>query len=189
MDRVGPGCHSVPVTPHDDHSQRRQPLFFPVVIATVLLTIVGMVGGYLLAEQRERAADPDPYTSSEAPAPESSFELIGQEECLPQTQTAGRRAGAVGTLRRVLYIKTDKKREVWICQDEQGGFYYHANRGSRATWTENKTALFLHNARPDGYGGYAATASDGNVFSVNSDRLLVTDPNGQVLDEQDAVSE
>ncbi|MFC6569859.1 hypothetical protein [Actinoplanes utahensis] len=165
------------MTPHDDHSQRRQPLFFPVVIATVLLTIVGMVGGYLLAEQRERASEPVPSDSaSDFPSEYPSgppVKLVGKEPCIPETQTAGERAGAVGELRRVLYLKT-KKSEVWICQDQAGSFYYHANRGSRADWVENTTALFLHNAQPDGRGGYTATAVDGKVFSVNSARLRIT---------------
>ena len=48
---------------------------------------------------------------------------------------------------------------VWICRDEAGALYYHANRGGgRATWIEDQTALFLPDVRRDG-DGYVVTAA------------------------------
>ena len=181
MDRVGPGCHPVPVTPHDDHSRQRQPLFFPVVITTVLLTIIGMVGGYLLSERRD--GEPGPRESS---APEL---IATGPPCLEQTQKMGAQFGADGELREVLRVRTVSKTVAWICEDRGGRLFYHANKGGAdAPWVENKTALFLDGVQQDGSGGFTAAASDGNVFTVNYDRLLVTYRDGRV-EAQEVVPE
>ncbi|WP_430782994.1 hypothetical protein [Actinoplanes sp. G11-F43] len=170
------------MTPHDDHSQQRQPLFYPVVIATVLLTIIGMVGGYLLAEVRDD--QPRPFQTSDA-----GTDLIGGDPCRPETQRMGRRAGATGTLRMVLRVRTEKRTEAWICQDDAGAFYYHGNKGSAGSvWVEGKTALFLDSVTPDGNGGYQATASDGAVFTLDAERLLIMHADGR-LEEQLVVPE
>ena len=94
MDRLEAGCHPVPVTPLDDHSQRRQPLFFPVVIATALLTIIGMVGGYLLSQRDGGGSDPVPRSTRTL--------LPVSQSCLAQTQEMGRTVSAVGELQQVL---------------------------------------------------------------------------------------
>jgi hypothetical protein len=172
MDRLGRGCHPVPVTPLDDHSQRRRPLFFPVVIATALLTIIGMVGGYLLGQERKRA-EPDPAPST----PVSLLPTTGR--CPEQTQEVGREQRAVGELREVLRVRTERKTVVWICQDEAGGLYYHANKGGTdAVWIEGKTALFLSQVWREADGRYVAQAFDGNIFSVDRKRLLISYADG-----------
>ncbi|SDT68358.1 hypothetical protein SAMN04489716_5611 [Actinoplanes derwentensis] len=185
MDRVGAGCHPVPVTPHDDHSQQRQPLFIPVVITTVLLTIIGMVGGYLLAEKRAGNA-PEPRPEAE---PTISLLPAGQL-CLERTQKMGRQFGADGELRQVLRVRTKKRTVVWICQDESGELFYHANKGGAdAEWVENKTALFLDKVSHDGAGTFSATTpTDRTTFTVNSERLVIAHTDGRV-EEQDVVPE
>ncbi|HWS38716.1 MAG TPA: hypothetical protein VN408_39015 [Actinoplanes sp.] len=171
------------MTPHDDHSQQRQPLLIPVVITTVLLTIIGMVGGYLLAENRgERGTVPDPETTISL--------LPAGRRCLERTQEMGRRFGADGELRQVLRVRTKKRTVIWICQDQIGDLFYHANKGGAdAPWVENKTALFMDRVTHDGDGTFTAVApTDGTVFTVNTDRLLVTHNDGRV-EEQEVVPE
>ncbi|MFC7535047.1 hypothetical protein [Actinoplanes sp. GCM10030250] len=159
------------MTPLDDHPQQRRPLFFPVVIATALLTIIGMVGGYLLAQHRS-GEQPDP-------APTPTLGLVNGPLCPKQTQRMGAEHGASGELREVLEVRTVRKTVVWICQDRAGQLFYHANKGGTdAKWEEGKTALFLSNAWPEGDEGYAVEAWDGNVFSVNHERLLITYSDG-----------
>ena len=185
MDRVGAGCHSVPVTPLDDHSQRRQPLFIPVVIATALLAIIGMIGGYLLSE-RGGSTSPDP-----GPDPASSpAELLpAGQACLDRTQKMGAQFGANGELRQVLRVRTVSRAVVWVCQDADGALYYHANKGgAEAPWVENKTALFLAGVRYDGVAAFTATAPDGATFTVSLDRLVITHKDGTV-EEQDVVQD
>ncbi|MBB2948097.1 hypothetical protein FB565_007868 [Actinoplanes lutulentus] len=169
------------MTPLDDHSQQRRPLFFPVVIATVLLTIIGMIGGYLLGEERNREpraeVTPEPVTLVDGPL------------CPEQTQRAGAIQGASGELVEVLRVRTVRKTVIWICQDRTGQLFYHANKGGTdADWIENKTALFLGGVWQDSNGSYVATAVDGNVFSVDETGLTIAYADG-TSEEQKAVRE
>ncbi|MEU4625261.1 hypothetical protein AB0G04_35475 [Actinoplanes sp. NPDC023801] len=169
------------MTPLDDHSRQRQPLFFPVVIATALLTIIGMVGGYLLSRR-------DGGGPGTGPAPTYTLLPAGQA-CLDQTRDMAQQFGAVGELRQVLRVRTESRTGAWICQDEEGRLFYHANKGgAEAEWVENKTALFLADVQHDGRDEYWATASDGTVFRVNRDRLVVEHTDGRV-EEQEVVPE
>jgi hypothetical protein len=179
MDPVGAGCHSVPVTPLDDHSQRRQPLFFPVVIATALLAIIGLIGGYLLSERHGGASDPDPD-----PSPTPALLPAGQA-CLDRTQKMGVQFGASGELRQVLRVRTESRAVVWVCQDDDGDLFYHANKGgAEAPWVENKTALFVAWVRYDSVNNtFTATAADGATFMVSPDRLVITHKDGTVEEQ------
>jgi hypothetical protein len=83
----------------------------------------------------------------------------------------------------VLVVKT-KTSVVYICRDEAGSLYYHANNGGD-DWIENQTALFL----PDvirGEDDYHVTAGDGASFSVNEERLFIVHRDGRE-EEQPAV--
>jgi hypothetical protein len=178
MDRFWAGCHPVPVTPLDDHSQQRQPLFFPVVIATALLTIIGMVGGYLLS-RRDGGGVPAPVNTR----------LPAGQLCIDRTQEMGGLNGANGELREIIRVRTRSKTVVWICQDYDGKLFYHANKGgAEARWVEYETALFLSGVQHDGLGEYWATASDGTVFRVNQERLVIEHTDGRV-EEQEVVPE
>ncbi|WP_239166170.1 hypothetical protein [Actinoplanes italicus] len=171
------------MTPLDDHSQQRQPLFFPVVIATALLTIIGMVGGYLLSRRGGGGSGNEPV-----PVP-THTQLPAGQACLGQTQEMGVQAGSNGELRQVMRVRTDSRTVVWICQDDDGELFYHANKGgAEAPWVENKTALFLAGVQHDGQGEFWATAANGTVFRVNSDRLVIEHTNGRV-EEQEVVPE
>ncbi|WP_307798175.1 hypothetical protein [Actinoplanes flavus] len=171
------------MTPLDDHSQRRRPLFIPVVIATAVLTVGGLVTGYVLSRGRE-AKNPEPGIS-QGP----SLLAVGPL-CRPETQAMGEKAGAVGELRQVLRVRTESRTVVWICQDEAAHLYYHANKGGgEAKWVENKTALFLDNVSHDDAGReFWAAAEDGAIFAVNADKLIITHEDGRV-EEQDVVPE
>jgi len=98
----------------------------------------------------------------------------------------GKQAGAQGTLRIQLLLRT-KSSAVWICEDEGGRYYYHANRGGEdAVWIERKTALFLTGVQPDGNGGYLATAADGTTFAITRRQLVIVHKDGR-REVQDAV--
>ncbi|MEV0895731.1 hypothetical protein [Actinoplanes sp. NPDC049802] len=167
------------MTPLDDHSQRPRPLFLPVVITTAVLTVGGLVTGYLLSRDRE----PEPVT-------QGSVLLPVEQLCRPETQVMGQKAGADGELRQVLRVRTESRTVVWICQDRQANLYYHANKGGgEAKWVENKTALFLTGVTHDGTGReFQAVAADGSTFTVNGDRLVITHVDGRV-EEQKVVAE
>ncbi|MEV4278083.1 hypothetical protein [Actinoplanes xinjiangensis] len=153
-----------------------------MVIATALLAIIGLIGGYLLSERRG-ATLPDPD-----PAPTAALLPAGQA-CLDRTQKMGAQFGADGELRQVLRVRTESRAVVWVCQDAGGTLYYHANKGgAEAPWVENQTALFLAHVQYDGVGAFTATATDGATFTVSSTRLVITHRDGTV-EEQDVVQD
>jgi hypothetical protein len=154
------------VSQSDDLPLPRRPLFFPVVIATVLLSIIGMSAGLVLGSRHEKPQQQDPYVPVQEPnspvsCPEEMHQTarrLGYER--PMTQVLRVRAASTGTT-------------VWICSDDTGRLFYQANRGGPdQQWVEGKTALFLANV-VKGDDDYHATASDGNTFSVNDERLEV----------------
>jgi hypothetical protein len=164
----------------DDLPPQRRPLFFPVVIATVFLTIIGMSAGIALASRHNglsrdnQGQNASPIGATTAPS---------GPECPPQTQQIAQRFEAKGTLRIQLLLQTESH-TIWICADEAGRLFYHANRGGeKARWVENETALFLENVQPDGDGGYQVTAADGTKFSIDSTRLHIVHKDGRVEDQ------
>jgi hypothetical protein len=162
----------------DDLLPPRRPLFFPVVIATVLLTIIAMSAGVALAawhkQQNQDIQAQNPNQSVTVPTTPSA------PECRPETQQAAQRFNPQGTLRIQLLLRTATS-AVWICADDAGQLFYHANKGGEnATWIENKTALILNNVQSDGAGGYNVTAADGTTFSINSKRLRIVHKDGRV---------
>jgi hypothetical protein len=163
----------------DDLPSPRRSLFFPVVIATVFLTIIGMSAGLALASwHKSQTSDNNGQSSISTPTPAPTSADAGKPACRPETQAIAPRFGAQGTLRIELLLRT-KSSAVWICEDEAGNFFYHANRGGEhATWIEGQTALFLAGVEPDGDGGYLVKANDGTSFSINSTRLLIVHKDG-----------
>ena len=154
----------------------RRPLFFPVVIATVFLSIIGMSAGLVLGSRHsgdQTAAQPQlPQNTTSAGVPTSTA-----KPCRPETQEMGGKYGASGTLRVALRLRTTRS-VVWICEDDAGRLYYHANRGGDdAPWIENKTALFMTNVQREGE-GFVVIANDGTTFSINSRRLHITHKDG-----------
>jgi hypothetical protein len=159
----------------DDLSPRRRPLFLPVVVATVFLSVIGMSAGLVLGS-RHRADVPD--AQQQQPQTALTTTADSRPECRPETRVVARRFHAAGTLRVALLLRTDTS-AVWICEDENGALYYHANRGGeRAKWIENQTALFLPGVQREG-DGYVVTAPDGTTFSITSDRLFIVHKNGR----------
>jgi hypothetical protein len=160
-----------------DLAPPRRQLFFPVVIATVLLSIIGMSAGLVLSSRHVAR------TNAAAPSDSPHATTSATPACRSETQEMGRRSGATGTLRIELMLRTASS-TVWICSDEAGRLYYHANRGGAdARWVENVTALFLTGVRRDG-DGYAVTAHDGTRFSVNARRLYIVHTDGRPETQQ-----
>ncbi|WP_436522861.1 hypothetical protein [Actinoplanes sp. HUAS TT8] len=157
-----------------------------MVIATVLLTIVGMIGGYLLSERHGESSSSPSDTGSDVGTPSgaasSAPELLAVEgECTEHTQEMARDAGALLPVSQVLRITTTGGSVIWICQDKVGKLYYHANKGGEdAKWVEGQTALFIPNmtVQPDGsFQGVAP--QDGSIFNVTPFRLLITPKHGE----------
>ena len=157
----------------------RRPLFFPVVIAMIFLTVIGMSAGLVLGARHKRADqalpprnNPTPVATTAAPTRSAG------PPCRPETQQAARRFNAQGVLTSVLVLRT-RSSTVWICEDDAGRLYYHANRGGAdAPWVEGRTALFMADVRPEG-DGYEVTAADGTRFSVDSRRLFIQHADGR----------
>lgn len=172
----------MPVASLDDHSQPRRPIFYPVVIATVMLTIVGMIGGYLLSERHGGSSSASDWSDTGSPSTPSSAvpSLLPVEgACTTHTQEMASNLGALGQLSQVLRVRTERGSVIWICQDESGNLFYHANKGGEdAEWVEGKTALFLSGVEHEPDGSFQAVASwDGTTFDVSPDRLLITKKN------------
>jgi hypothetical protein len=162
----------------DDLPLSRRPLFFPVVIATVFLSVIGMSAGLVLSSQDKDQGQPSPVATTPTTAPPTT-PASSAEPCLTETQQMAQRAGAAGTVRIELKLRTTGS-TVWICGDEAGRLYYHANRGGEsAKWIEGETALFLSDVQPDG-DGYLVKATDGTLFSINSERLRIVHKDGKV---------
>ena len=172
------GWHPVPVSLSDDLPPPRRPLFFPVVIATTFLSIIGISAGILLANERDRREALNPVNNTPAivdsqPSPSSSLD---GEPCRPETLDAAASAGYPGPLVVVLHLRT-RSSDVYICRDASDQLFYHADNGGENQWIEGETALFLAGVerRPD---DYLATADDGTTLSVTKKRLVVTHPDG-----------
>jgi hypothetical protein len=166
--------HPWPVDLSDDLPSPRRPLLLPVAIATILLSVIAMSAGLVLGSRHrdsQRASVPvvaSPTAVSPGPA---------APPCRPETQTISRRFGASGTLRIVLLLRT-KSTAVWICEDDAGRLYYHANRGGEnAPWVEGTTALFMADVRRVGT-AYEVVATDGTRFSVDSRHLFIAHKDG-----------
>ncbi|WP_433725788.1 hypothetical protein ACQP2Y_07450 [Actinoplanes sp. CA-051413] len=148
----------------------RRPLFFPVVIATVLLSIIGMSAGLVLGSRHEtprQTGDQTPYVPTEA--------TLSPGDCPREMHDTARRVLREEVrLTKVLQVRTlETGTTVWICRDDTDRLFYQANRGgAEGKWIEGETALFLENVEPRG-DGYFARAADGNTFDVNSERLEV----------------
>ena len=149
-----------------------------MVIATVFLTIIGMSAGIALAswhkgQQQTNQAQGGGTTTDVSTTPSA-------EPCRAETQAIAPSQGAHGTLWIKLLLRTTSGTAVWICEDETGQLFYHANRGGEdATWIEGQTALFMKGEQTDGRGGYEVTAKDGTTFSVNSSRLYIVHKDGR----------
>jgi hypothetical protein len=166
----------------DDLSPPRRPLFFPVVIATVFLTIIGVSAGLALGSYHRSHVQvvsdnpPDLYEETPAPAPEQSGTA-----CPPEMHdTAQRKFNITSRLVQVLRVSAaDTGTTVWICRDGSDKLYYQANKGGEAErWVEGETALFLPGVTEQD-GTYTVVAPDGNVFSVNEQQLKVKFKNGR----------
>jgi hypothetical protein len=161
----------------DDLPPPRRALFFPVVIATVFLSIIGMSVGLLLGSRQkaeDRRAQQQQQQQQDPGAQRTAAEPSGPA-CRDETQAAARLVGVAGQLTQVLRLRT-RTSVVYICADEAGSLYYHANNGGDA-WIEGETALFLPGVVADA-GEYRVTADDGTSFSVTSERLFITHKDG-----------
>ncbi|HET6533503.1 MAG TPA: hypothetical protein VFH03_23195 [Actinoplanes sp.] len=148
-----------------------------MVIATVFLSIIGISAGLVLAS---RAEDPPRAGATSAPVTAATTSRATRTAdapaCRDETQDAGQLLGAAGTLTQVLVLRT-RTSVVYICRDEAGSLYYHANNGGNI-WIENETALFLPDVTPLG-DEYRAVAGDGAIFTVSRKRLLIVHPDGR----------
>ncbi|MEV4642885.1 hypothetical protein AB0J80_36645 [Actinoplanes sp. NPDC049548] len=149
----------------------RRPLFFPVVIATVFLSIIGMSAGFALGTRHESGGVAQNPQGQESPAPAENTAVL----CPEEMHETARKLGILEELTQVLRVRADETgTTVWICRDPGGKLYYQANRGGeQTTWIEGQTALFLSNVIQEG-DTYTAMATDGNSFVVNDEVLRVT---------------
>ncbi|MCA2216758.1 hypothetical protein [Jidongwangia harbinensis] len=170
----------------DDLPPVRRPLFFPVVIATVFLSVIGMSAGLVLGARDKRAAreaqqqqQQQQQQQPEGPVAQPTEGYDARPECREETQRMGADAGATGTLRIALLLRTAST-AVWICEDASGRLYYHANRGGeQAPWLERETALFLPDVQRDGDDAYEVRAADGTRFSITPKRLFIVHSDGR----------
>jgi hypothetical protein len=177
------------VSQSDDRPPPRRPLFFPVVIAAVFLAIIGMSVGLVLGARAKQAAKDTAADQQQQQVPTPVVSTPTAEPCRVETQAKAQQAGAVGTVRIELLVRTATS-AVWICSDDNGRLFYHANRGGEdAVWVEGRTALFLAEVSRSG-DEYQAIAFDEKgrqtTFTVSRERLLILHKDGKE-EEQPAV--
>jgi hypothetical protein len=175
MDRVAAGCHPGPVTPSDDPSPPRRPIFFPVVIATVFLTIIGMTAGYTLGQSDHSSAQASPETSSgQTPSP-----VMSGKRCPDATlRSAADLYGHAVDLRQRFKITTSSS-VVWICVDAYGRLYYQGNNQKDSAITQGTNGLFMYQVTNKGDDDYVAVNDQGYRFEVTRKSLVVSRPTGQ----------
>jgi hypothetical protein len=183
MDRLATGCHPEPVTPPADPSPPRRPIFFPVVIATVFLTIIGMTAGFLLGERHRQTVRASAETSP-TPAtydPTESAVVPSGPMCPETTRSTAAKLGFSSDLRQVFRIVTDHDNVVWICADPDDNLYYQGmNGGVDAEMIEGKNALFLAQVIKQGEDEYQVIApNDHNRFEINRKQLIVHHTDGR----------
>jgi hypothetical protein len=173
------------VTSSVDLSPPRRPIFFPVVIATVFLTIIGMAGGFVLGERHRQTNRVAQQTSSQqqAPAPatteSSAAPVPSGPACPPEAVQTAQQLGLASQLFQVMKIETNRGTTVWICQDTQGSLYYQGKTGGlSAPLVQRKNGLFLNKVTRTGTDEYEALADNGNLIEVSRETLQVRFTNG-----------
>jgi hypothetical protein len=188
MDALAAGCHPGPVTPSEDDSPHRRPVFFPVVIATVFLTIIGLTAGFVLGERRrdeDKAAASQPTEESQPVVAPSSAAASSGPPCPAETQQTATEGGFPGDLRQTLKIETDNGTVVWICRDPAGRLYYQGKTGGPGTaLVQHKNGLFLPGVIERGPDDYLAVADNGNRIFISRERLEVRFTNGKTEQHQ-----
>jgi hypothetical protein len=185
MAHLAAECHPGPVSPPDPPSRPRRPLLLPVLIATVFLTVIGATAGAVLGIRADRRSVEVGGPGSGGPGfggaypPDGDTPTDGDGRCREESQARGRRAGAVGELSARHVLRT-KSSTVWICVDEAGRLFYHANRRSPGdAWIEGKTALFLTDV----------VAGDGNYEARSGDTAFFVYPRELVIFHRDGTKE
>ncbi|MEU4239961.1 hypothetical protein [Actinoplanes sp. NPDC026619] len=169
------------MTSSDDHSPPRRPIFFPVVIATVFLTIIGMTSGFVLGERHRdqlRVAQETPTTGVVTGTYESS--APSGPLCPDETLQTATEKGLPSDLRRIFKVTTENDTVVWICQDGAGSLYFQSKtHQDDGRLIQGRNGLFLTQVVRDGEDEYRATATNGNVFVVSLKRLEVRFADGR----------
>jgi hypothetical protein len=181
MDARAGGCHPGPVTPSDDLSPPRRPIFFPVVIATVFLTIIGLTAGFFLGERhRDEKAVASPATEPTQPQ-QAASPVADLVWCPPATREFAVQHGFPFDLHQVLKVQTGDGTTVWICEDPDQRLYYQGKTGGPdAKLVQNENGLFLPGVHKQGTDEYLAVAHNGNEFRINRTRLQVRFTSGNV---------
>jgi hypothetical protein len=182
------------VTSSVDLFPPRRPLFFPVVIATVFLTIIGMTAGYVLGERHHRNEPPVPSqtqstgaTTVTAPSPTVSVDG-------PACPTAAQESAAVfhtGDLRQILTVLTVNKITVWICEDPAGNLFYQSHtllKGQDLPLQQNRNGLFLRGVTRRG-DGFEVFDQKGNRFEISRQKFQIYFVNGEVQSNDVAKAE
>lgn len=180
------GCHPGPVTPSDDLSPPRRPIFFPVVIATVFLTIIGGTFGFMLGERHRKDGATPQETSTTGPAGEPSSAAPSEPACPDEAIQFAADNQLPTDLRQIFKIITVRGTTVWICRDGAGSLYFQSKTGGvDKPLVQGKNALFLSTVSQVGEDEYVAVATvDGNRFEVNRQQLVVHFASGKADDVQ-----
>jgi hypothetical protein len=184
MARLAAGCHPGAVTPSADPSPPRRPIFFPVVIATVFFTIIGMTAGFLLGERHRRMTRAAAETQQTPEATDSAAPVPTGKPCPDEALATATRLGLSADLREVFHVVTDHDNVVWICADPDNRLYYQGKTGGvDAPLVEGDNGLFLSGVIKQGADEYEVIApNDHNRIEVNRKQLIIhrTDGRNQV---------
>ncbi|MFB9182093.1 hypothetical protein ACFFX1_28475 [Dactylosporangium sucinum] len=138
--------------------------FVVVLLALLILTVLGALLGYILGKRDIDARESLPG-DGKSPTPTSGGSAAPAAAPCPDFIGAAARKRDGNTklpLRLVLYIRTDKKSEVWICRENDGvGLWYQGHDIREGPYpaetpVEDDNGLLLSTVTPAG-DGYLAT--------------------------------
>lgn len=166
----------------------RHSVFLPLIIATMLMTLVGASAGFALSGHAGRTAlaprQPSAPAAPTAPPAASDQRLGARVEpvsvalaCPPATVAAARNVGATGPMVTVAQF-TASLSTLWVCTDGRGRLFLHGDRPAPDGRIEGETP-FVVDPVPSG-AGYVARVTDDNrqitTIAVNPVEFSISPP-------------
>jgi hypothetical protein len=200
-----------------DEPAVRRPVFLPVLIAAVCLSIIGASFGYVLSVKIPTKQDPVaagstptgtpspsavstppvPSASTGRPTPAKPSKPAAKPsaglpaQCPEVTRRSVLKAGGAEPVVPILRLRTNGGTLAYICQADSGEMYYHASRETDVTtWVNGENALFLPDVEEkDGTYVAKVVEKDGSTTIITVSAALWTiDKKGEPFKTESAVA-
>jgi hypothetical protein len=161
------------------------------LLAVFFLAVIGSSVGYIAAlrynaaaEASERPSNGATTTARRSPKPPPPEAI-----CPTATEQAAEAKGSPGSLRTVIYVRTDQS-EAWVCRDSADKLWYQGHRrsaaeqrgGTREPFVDGDNSLFLTTVehRGDEYVATNKTNNGTTYYHVSAQSLTIENPGGNV---------